>query len=427
MTRTAASRETNQYVTLGIDREVFAVEVAVVKEILDMRPISWVPNAPPFMLGMIDVRGAAVPVIDLRLKLGLPAAPPTEHTRIIVLETPLGGRVRLLGLVADRVFEVTPLAEQDQEPPPEVGVRCRACSPARRRPWSRRGRDTMEVRLSDTADRLSRRNFQRLARFIEDYSGIRMPEAKQTMVEGRLRRRAVAQGHASLDEYCERLFEGDGLRHEVVELIDAITTNKTEFFREGDHFQLLADKVLPQVMAWPDRPGLDRPLVVWSAASSIGAEPYTIAMVLDQVAERVRGLRCRILATDICTDVLAKAKLAVYPEEMLAPVPQPLRRRYFLRSRDADRPTVRLVPRIRRMVEFGRLNLMDEEYGIDDVDIVFCRNILIYFDKARQQAVLRRICRHLRPGGYLFVGHSETVTGLDLPVKPVATALFRKE
>jgi purine-binding chemotaxis protein CheW len=115
-----------QYVTLGIDREVFAVEVSRVREILDMRPISRVPNAPAFMLGMIDVRGSGVPVIDLRTKLGLPPAPPTENTRIVVLEVTAGGTTRPMGLVADRVFEVTALAAEQLEAPPEVGVRWRS-------------------------------------------------------------------------------------------------------------------------------------------------------------------------------------------------------------------------------------------------------------------------------------------------------------
>jgi len=285
----------------------------------------------------------------------------------------------------------------------------------------------MESCLAASCDRLSNRNFQRLAKFIEEYCGIRMPPAKQTMVEGRLRRRAAALGHRSLNEYCAHLFEDGDLKNEVVDLIDAITTNKTEFFREMDHFRLLVEHALPQLMGQPGRPGIDRPLDVWSAASSIGAEPYTLAMVLDDFGQNVRNFRFRILATDICTDVLAKAKLAVYPEEMVGPVPPAMRRRYFLRSRDAEKPTVRVVPHIRQMVDFGRLNLMDEDYAVDDMDIVFCRNILIYFDKAKQQAVLQRICRHLRPGGFLFVGHSETVTGMDLPLVPAATALFRKK
>ncbi|MBF0561279.1 MAG: chemotaxis protein CheW [Alphaproteobacteria bacterium] len=119
-------REATQYVTLGLDRELFAVEVARVREILDMQPVSRIPYAPSFVTGMIDVRGSGVPVIDLRIKLGLPPVPPTEQTRIIVLEIGDGGRTRLMGLMADRVFEVTPLADHSLEPPPEVGARWRS-------------------------------------------------------------------------------------------------------------------------------------------------------------------------------------------------------------------------------------------------------------------------------------------------------------
>lgn len=126
MSGTAVSREGAQYVTLGIDREIFAVDVEQVREILDMCPLSRVPNAPAFMAGMLDVRGQGVPVIDLRLKLGLPPAQTTENTRIVVLEVPVDGRVITMGMIADRVIEVTPLSEHELEEPPEVGVRWRS-------------------------------------------------------------------------------------------------------------------------------------------------------------------------------------------------------------------------------------------------------------------------------------------------------------
>ncbi|SEH30862.1 chemotaxis protein CheW [Magnetospirillum fulvum] len=126
MTQTALTRSGVQYVTIGIDREIFAVEVEQVREILDLRPVSRVPNAPPFLAGMIDVRGQGVPVIDLRTKLGLLPVEPTEHTRIVVLEVPVGNRQITMGMIADRVIEVTSLAEHDLEPPPDVGVRWRS-------------------------------------------------------------------------------------------------------------------------------------------------------------------------------------------------------------------------------------------------------------------------------------------------------------
>jgi purine-binding chemotaxis protein CheW len=126
MTDVAVARDDAQYVTLGIDRDVFAVEVRNVREILDMRPMARLPNAPAFVMGMIDVRGLGVPVIDLRVKLGLPAVPPTDHTRILVLELDDGGQQRAIGLMADRVFEVVSLSEAELEPPPDVGVRWRS-------------------------------------------------------------------------------------------------------------------------------------------------------------------------------------------------------------------------------------------------------------------------------------------------------------
>ncbi len=282
----------------------------------------------------------------------------------------------------------------------------------------------MNASAAQGYDHLSNSDFKLLAEFIEAYCGIRMPPAKKTLVEGRLRRRVRALGLSSLGEYCRFLFEGDGLRSETVQLIDAVTTNKTDFFREPDHFQMLTERVMPELLKRPDRPGLDRPLSVWSAAASTGAEAYTLAMVLDEFSQRTRGIRFSILATDICTDVLEQAKLAIYPEDMLTPVPAQFRHRYFMRSRDAESAKVRVAPAIRQMVRFGRLNLMDATYPLEQMDVIFCRNILIYFDKDIQQAVLSRLCQHLRPGGYLFLGHAETVTGMKLPLRQVVTSLF---
>jgi chemotaxis protein methyltransferase CheR len=275
-------------------------------------------------------------------------------------------------------------------------------------------------------DHLNGRDFQRLASFIQDYSGIKIPPAKKTMVEGRLRRRVRAHGLANLDEYCRHLFADEGLQDEAVHLIDAITTNKTEFFREADHFRFLAEVALPALLG-KRRPASEKPLKLWSAASSIGAEPYTLAMVLADFAQAMRGFRFSIVATDISTKVLETAMLGIYPEDMIAPVPMDLRRRYMLRARDTSRGVVRMAPEIRRLVQFGRVNLMETPYAIDrDLEIIFCRNILIYFDKPTQQTVLERLCSHLRSGGYLFLGHSESLVGSGLPLVPVGAAVFRR-
>jgi chemotaxis protein methyltransferase CheR len=284
----------------------------------------------------------------------------------------------------------------------------------------------MSDMISDGLDHLSGRDFQRLARFIQDYSGIKMPVTKKTMVEGRLRKRVGAGGFGSFKDYCRHLFDDGGMDAECLALIDAVTTNKTEFFREPDHFRVLVERALPSLLA-ERRAGANTLVKVWSTASSIGAEPYTLAMVLADQSRR-GGFRFSILGTDISTRVLKTASLGIYPEEMIAPVPQDMRKRYLLRSKSGSRGLVRIVPELRRMVQFGRLNLMDESYPVDrGLDIIFCRNLLIYFDKPTQQAVLTRLCDHLRPGGYLFLGHSETLAGFGLPLRSVGTTVFRRD
>jgi chemotaxis protein methyltransferase CheR len=267
-------------------------------------------------------------------------------------------------------------------------------------------------------DHLHDSHFSRLAAFIEEYCGICMPPSKKTMVEGRLRRRVRRLGLSDLNQYCDLLFNDGWLEDEAVAIVDAVSTNKTDFFREERHFHYLASEVLPRFSG-------DRPLTVWSAACSTGAEPYTLSIVLHEAQQKRPGLGFTIFATDISTDVLAKARLGIYPAEMLAPVPDGLQRRHFLRSRDPGNPTVRIAPHIRQSVTFGRLNLMEAPYPIGgDMDVIFCRNVLYYFDKGRQERVLRHLCGHLRPGGHLFISHSETVAGMELPVRQVATSVF---
>ncbi len=184
---------------------------------------------------------------------------------------------------------------------------------------------------------------------------------------------------------------------------------------------------VPELLA-AIRHGGESVIKVWSTASSIGAEPYTLAMVLHAVSDELRRFRFSILATDISTQVLQTAVQAIYPQAMIAPVPMDMRRRYLLRSRNAARDVVRIVPEIRRLVHFGRLNLMDEDYPVEQgLDIIFCRNMLIYFDKPTQQTVLSKLCDHLRLGGFLFLGHSESLAGLTLPLTPVGPTVFRRE
>lgn len=271
-------------------------------------------------------------------------------------------------------------------------------------------------------DHLSARNFERLARFIYDYSGIKMPSSKRTMLEGRLRRRLRITGRPTFDSYCDYLFNDDGLESETIHLIDVVTTNKTDFFREPRHFEFMAQTALPELAA-----AGRRKIRAWSAACSTGAEPYTMAMVMQDHLDRTGGPDFAILATDLSTEVLATAQRGVYPAEMVDPVPADLRRRFVMTPKDPRRRDIRIHPSLRARLTLGRLNLMDQAYAVGEpFDIIMCRNVMIYFDKATQAKVLQRLCKHLRPGGYLFIGHSESITGVDLPVAAAANTVFRK-
>ncbi len=277
--------------------------------------------------------------------------------------------------------------------------------------------------LTDAApEHFSARNFDRLARLIHQYSGIKMPPAKRTMLAVRLRARLAVLELRHLDEYCDYLFKDDGLEYELVHLINAVSTNKTDFFREPAHFDFLRDSFLPALV----RTGR-REIKIWSAAASIGAEAYTIAMVLEAFRQQNRGPDYSIIATDISTEVLKVGVAGQYPRAMMDPVPPDMCSRFLLQSRDPGLDLVRIVPQLRARIGWGHLNLMDEHYPVSrDLDCIFCRNILIYFDRQAQNNVLTRLCDHLRPGGYLILGHSETGAGEGLPVVQVMSTVFRR-
>jgi chemotaxis protein methyltransferase CheR len=269
---------------------------------------------------------------------------------------------------------------------------------------------------------LTSRNFSRLAAVINASSGIKMPDSKKTMLEGRLRRRIATLGLPNLNAYCDHLFDGGDFDAELVHLIDVATTNKTDFFREPAHFDFMTRTALP-ALAETGR----RQVKLWSAAASVGAEAYTLAMVMEEFRRAARGPDYSILATDICTEVLAQGASGRFAKAMIDPVPVDLRRRYVLQPRDPSVDEVRIVPALRAKIAFARLNLMDSAYPVgQDMDFIFCRNILIYFDKATQERVLSRLCDHLRPGGYLVLGHSESAVGVDLPVTALVNTIFQK-
>jgi len=270
---------------------------------------------------------------------------------------------------------------------------------------------------------LTPQSFQRFATFITRELGIKMSENKIPMLQGRLHRRLRVLGLPSLEAYQAYLFDSGNAGEELADFIDAVTTNKTDFLREAQHFTYLTETIIASLD--PDR---SRPLdfKVWCAGCSSGEEPYTLAMVLSDFGERRGNFNFSVFATDISMRVLRSARAAVYDEARIEPVPEAWRRKYLLRSRDMVKRSVRIVPALRARVRFAHLNFMDTDYGVKEMfDVVFFRNVMIYFDRPTQEAVVGRLCQNLRPGGHLFTGHSESLMNLNVPLKMVSSAVYR--
>jgi chemotaxis protein methyltransferase CheR len=278
---------------------------------------------------------------------------------------------------------------------------------------------------SEMTKPMTAKEFTRLSEFIHTQCGIKMPPGKKIMLEARLQKRLKSVGAATFGEYCEYLFNSSNSQEELVHMINAVATNKTDFFREPGHYPILTDTVLPQFL--DPASGSGPCFTVWSAGCSSGEEPYTLAMVLSEFALLHPGFRFSIVATDISTKVLEKARLGIYDEERVAPVPLFIKQKYLMKSKDRSKGQVRITPELRALISFERVNLMDEQYRRPELlDVIFCRNVIIYFERANQEKLLGRLCNTLKPGGHLFLGHSETVHGFDLPLQRVTSTVYRK-
>jgi chemotaxis protein methyltransferase CheR len=270
---------------------------------------------------------------------------------------------------------------------------------------------------------ISDKDFNRLSEFIHGNYGIKMPIGKKPMLESRLKARLRATKKNNFEEYCEYLFSVEGMQHEVVHMIDVVSTNKTDFYREAAHFDYLQNIVLPELA----KTTTSTDLKVWCAATSTGEEPYTIAFTLEEYMVQQRRLTYSIFCTDISTQVLDKAITGVYPTERIVDVPFHLRSKYFLKSKNPQNHTVRVIPDIRKNLSFSRLNLIDDFYQTPHLfHVIFCRNVLIYFDRKTQEAVINKLCAKLVSGGFLFLGHSESIAGFDLPLKTIKTSVHKK-
>lgn len=261
--------------------------------------------------------------------------------------------------------------------------------------------------------------FERISSLLQSACGIALNTGKQELVRGRLAKRLRALGMSNFTDYLAYL-EGDASGEELTHMVDVLTTNKTSFFREPQHFEHLAQEVLAALV---ERGG---PMRLWSAGCSSGEEPYTLAIVLcEQLPEDARR-EARILATDICTRMVAATREAVYSEEALRGLPPALVQRHFVRV-GADRPRrYRVADHARRLVRPARLNLMEPWPMTGPFDIIFCRNVMIYFDRPTRQGLVERFRDILAPDGRLFVGHSESLTGMSHGLRYVQPAVYAK-
>lgn len=265
---------------------------------------------------------------------------------------------------------------------------------------------------------LTAQEFQEIRKFIYDQAGIDLHAGKEDLVAVRLGKKLMAAGLKSYQEYF-RLVKADRTGNMLTEMIDALTTNFTGFMREPVHFEFLRKTVLPVV---GKRPRID----FWSAACSTGEEPYTIAFVALEALGGKAAQQVKILATDISTKVLKFAGEALYPAERIAGIPPEWRKKYLAPESAARDSALRIRPEVKRMVEFQRMNLMEPLRGGRRCPVIFLRNVMIYFDRATQESLVKRLAEHLEPGGYLLIGHSESLTGMPVGLEYVAPATYRK-
>ncbi|MEQ8660016.1 MAG: protein-glutamate O-methyltransferase CheR [Gammaproteobacteria bacterium] len=262
-------------------------------------------------------------------------------------------------------------------------------------------------------------HFNLLRKLVAEHAGIALNDSKRELVYGRLARRIRALGLAGFDDYCRLLREDRDA--EMIEFVNAITTNLTAFFRENHHFEFLAATAIPQFLA---ANATSRRLRIWSAGCSTGEEPYSIAMTLLETVPHAAQWDIRILATDIDSNVVATAARGVYAEARMAGVSDERRRRWF--SADAGQPGhVSVKDEVRELIRFAPLNLMREWPFKGPFDAVFCRNVVIYFDKPTQHTLFKRYEQMIARHGYLFIGHSESMFGAQTAFELIGRTTYR--
>ena len=279
---------------------------------------------------------------------------------------------------------------------------------------------------SNRPSSLSPEEFDSIRTLVESQLGVVLPPEKRPMVQARISRRCRELGLQRAEDYCTYLF-GPGMdAGETTHLLDAVTTNFTYFYREPPQLEVLEADFLPPMVREASK--ARRPLRAWSAACSTGEEAWTLAMMIEEAYSNAGAPHsAQIFASDVSTRVLQTAIRAVYRDEDIEVLREDWRERYFLRSKDRSEKLVRVTPALRGHVSFRHLNLMAESYAIPrELDMVFLRNCLIYFDAPTRRQVVARVAQHLKPGGLLVFGASESVSGFGLPLSHVQRSIYRK-
>jgi chemotaxis protein methyltransferase CheR len=266
--------------------------------------------------------------------------------------------------------------------------------------------------------KLSSQQFATISRLVYQVSGIDLHEGKEDLVKARLIKRLRHLKIFGFDRYFKYL-ANDKSGSEVRAMVDVLTTNKTNFFREPEHLAYLRDEIITGL-------GNDQ-IRLWSAGCSSGEEPYSIAITLCEAISGIEKWDIKILATDISDRMIEQARQGLYDEETLKGMPPQLKRKYFQKAEAGiGHNRYRVVPQLQSMVCFAKLNLMDEWPMRGLFDVIFCRNVMIYFDKQTQEKLVRRFWSLLRAGGYLMVGHSESLTFMDHDYRYIKPAVYQK-
>ncbi|MBV6494517.1 MAG: Chemotaxis protein methyltransferase [Turneriella sp.] len=282
------------------------------------------------------------------------------------------------------------------------------------------------VGLAFKTPSLSDAVWAKLSPVIESEVGIQMPIDKKALLQNRLLKRLRILGLETFEEYCDYLFSKDGQEHEMTAFLNEITTNKTYFFREFRHFEVLNDRIIPEFLA--TQKNTIKPFRIWSAAASTGEEVYSIACIIEEYMRTENVvIPYEILGSDLSTRVLWHAYDAIYDEEQVRMISPDLKRRYFLERKNSTIPELRVSPEVRAHVKFCKINLMSEKYPhIEKFDVVFCRNVLIYFSRPDIHKIMKRMLEHLKDGGYLITGHADAIPVPELKLKRIEPSIYAK-